>query len=61
MEPSAVIPIDLELATLETLERSALMDLIVEQRRQLAPCVRIDVASLEEILCEPKGAKVGPR
>jgi transposase len=35
MEPSAVIPIDLELATLETLERSALMDLIVEQRRQL--------------------------
>jgi hypothetical protein len=24
-----------------------------------APCVRIDVASLEEILCEPKGAKVG--
>jgi hypothetical protein len=26
-----------------------------------APCVRIDVASLKEILCEPKGAKVGPR
>ena len=35
MEPAAVISIDLELATLETLERPALMGLIVEQRRQL--------------------------
>jgi hypothetical protein len=31
MEPSAVIPIDLELATLETLERPALIALIVEK------------------------------
>jgi transposase len=35
MEPSAVILIDPELATLETLERPALMGLIVEQKRQL--------------------------
>jgi transposase len=35
MEPAAVIPIDLELATLETLERPALMGVIVEQRRLL--------------------------
>jgi hypothetical protein len=35
MEPSAVILIGPELATLETLERPALIGLIVEQRRQI--------------------------
>jgi hypothetical protein len=33
----------------------------LEQAPYSPPCVRIDVASLEEILCEPKGAKVGTR
>jgi hypothetical protein len=53
MEPSAVILIDPELATLETLERPALMGLIVEQKRQLEEMratIERQAARIEELL-----------
>jgi transposase len=52
MEPSAVISIDLELATLETLERPALMGLIVEQRRlleEMRATIERQAARIEEL------------
>ena len=52
MEPAAVISIDLELATLETLERPALMGLIVEQRRlleEMRATIERQAAQIEEL------------
>jgi transposase len=52
MEPSAVIPIDMELATLETLERPALIALIVEQRRlleEMRATIERQAARIEEL------------
>jgi transposase len=52
MEPSAVIPIELELAALETLERPALIALIVEQRRlleEMRATIERQAARIEEL------------
>jgi transposase len=52
MEPAAVIPIDLELVTLETLERPALMGVIVEQRRlleEMRATIERQTARIEEL------------
>lgn len=52
MEPAAVIPIDLELVTLETLERPALMGVIVEQKRlleEMRATIERQTARIEEL------------